>query len=98
MRSLIVPILVPFFTALVLALLHGRCRTEKVIRLISSLGLAAWVFWLTYYVDTYGMQMVVLGGWEAPFGIPFVADRLACIKLCLSMTVGTVALAYTFST
>ena len=98
MRSLIIPILVPFFTALILALLHGRRRTEKIISLVSSLGLTAWVFWLTWYVDTHGMQMIVMGGWDAPFGIPFVADRLACIMLCLSMTVGTIALVYTFST
>ena len=98
MRSLVIPILVPFFTAIVLALLHGRGPTEKIISLISSLGLTAWVFWLTYHVDTQGMQMVVMGGWDAPFGIPFVADRLTCIMLCLSMTVGTLALIYTFST
>jgi multicomponent Na+:H+ antiporter subunit D len=98
MRSLVIPILVPFFTAIILALLHGRPRAEKIISLISSLGLTAWVFWLTWYVDTHGMQMVVMGGWEAPFGIPFVADRLACIMLCLSTAVGTLALIYTFST
>jgi multicomponent Na+:H+ antiporter subunit D len=37
----------------------------------------------------------MIGGYLAPYGIAFVADRLACIMLCLSMTVATVVLAYT---
>ena len=98
MNSLIVPILVPFFTALVLTLLQGRGTAQKAVSFVSAFGLTIYVFWLMLYVDTHGIQAVVMGGWAAPWGIPFVADRLACIMLCLSMSVGTVALVFTFST
>jgi multicomponent Na+:H+ antiporter subunit D len=94
MRSLIVPVLVPFFAALILALCTGYPRLQKALSLLASFGLTLWVFWLLWYVDTHGVQVVVIGGWKAPWGIAFVADRLAVIMLCLSMTVGTVALAY----
>ena len=95
MNSLIVVILVPFFTAIGLALLRGQPRLEKALSLLSGLGLTAYVFWLLHVVDTRGIQVSMIGGYAAPFGIAFVADRLACIMLCLSMTVGTVVLAYT---
>jgi len=94
MRSLIIPLLVPFFTALVLALLTGYHRLQKLLAVGSSLGLTIWVFWLLAYVDAHGIQAVVIGGWSAPWAVAFVADRLTTIMLCLSMTIGTVVQAY----
>ncbi|MBM4268211.1 MAG: Na+/H+ antiporter subunit D [Deltaproteobacteria bacterium] len=95
MNAIILVLLVPFFTAIVLALIREHPRTEKALSLASSLGLTAYVFWLLHYVDANGIQVTMLGGYLAPYGIAFVADRLACIMLCLSMTVGSVVLAYT---
>lgn len=98
MTTLIIPLLVPLLTAAVLALLNGRYRLEKAVSAASCLGLAAWVFWLMWYVDTHGIQTMTVGGWTPPWGIVFVADRLACIMLCLSMGVGTVVMFYTLWT
>lgn len=95
MTALIVPVLAPFLTAIALALLTGRPRAQKVLAVGSALGLTAFVFWLLWYVDRHGIQTMVVGGWSAPWGIAFVADRLACIMLCLSMTVGAVVAVYT---
>ncbi|HSB68532.1 MAG TPA: proton-conducting transporter membrane subunit [Candidatus Methylomirabilis sp.] len=94
MNSLILPLLVPFLTALVLALLNGHWRLERAVALLSSLGLTAWVFWLLWYVDAHGPQAGIIGGWMAPWGIAFVADRLAAIMLCFSMSLGTIVQAY----
>ncbi|MEX0777639.1 MAG: proton-conducting transporter membrane subunit [Phycisphaeraceae bacterium] len=98
MNILILPLLIPFFTAMVLALCNGWRTLEKAISLLSCLAQTAFVFWLLFHVDKHGIQVVGIGGWAAPFGIAFVADRLSCIMLCLSMTVGTVVLVYTFWT
>jgi multicomponent Na+:H+ antiporter subunit D len=98
MNSLILAILIPFFTALVLALLNGHFRLEKAMALLSSLALTAWVFWLLFYVDANGVQVVVIGGWMAPWGIAFVADRLTCIMLCLSSGLGMLVQLYSFWT
>lgn len=95
MRSLIVPVLVPFLTAIALALLTGFRTAQKAVSIASAVGLTAFVFWLLRWVDQHGIQTMVVGGWTAPWGIAFVADRLACIMLCLSMTVGTVVMVYT---
>lgn len=95
MRSLIVPVLAPFLTAILLALLTGRPVAQKMLAVASAVGLTAFVFWLLGHVDQHGIQTMVVGGWTAPWGIVFVADRLACIMLCLSMTVGTVVMVYT---
>jgi multicomponent Na+:H+ antiporter subunit D len=94
-NGLILVILVPFFTAIALALLRDHPRLEKALSLASGVALTAYVFWLLHYVDTHGIQVSMLAGYAAPYGIAFVADRLACIMLCLSMGVGTVVLAYT---
>jgi multicomponent Na+:H+ antiporter subunit D len=98
MNSIIAGILVPFFTAIALALLHGHPRAERALGLASTLGLTAFSFWLLAHVDSTGIQVSALGGYAAPYGIAFVADRLACIMLCLSTSVGAAALAYSFST
>jgi multicomponent Na+:H+ antiporter subunit D len=91
---LILPVLVPFLTVVLLALLNGFPRLERAINLASCVGLSAFAFWLLGEVDRGGIQAMVVGGWFAPWGIAFVADRLACIMLCLSMSVGTLVLAY----
>ncbi|HSB81103.1 MAG TPA: proton-conducting transporter membrane subunit [Candidatus Methylomirabilis sp.] len=98
MNSLILAILVPFLTALLLALLNGHYRLEKAVALLSSLGLTVWVLWLLFYVDAHGVQVVIVGGWMAPWGIAFVADRLTAIMLCLSTGLGTLVQLYSFWT
>ena len=98
MNSLIIPLLIPFFTASVLALLNQKLKLQKVVSLISTLAATAWVLWLLVHVDTHGTQAVVMGGWDAPYGIAFVADRLACIMLSLAQIVGAIVMLYTFWT
>ena len=97
-RILILPILVPFLTAIALALLNGHPRLERALSLVSSLGLTAFTYWLLDSVDQGGIRVMVVGGWAAPWGIAFVADRLSCIMLALSMSIGTVVLVSTFFT
>ena len=97
-RALILPVLVPFLTAVLLALLNGRPRLERAVNLVSCVGLTVFVFWLLVWVDSTEIRVMVVGGWLAPWGIAFVADRLSCIMLCLSMSVGTIVLVYTFFT
>lgn len=98
MNSLILAILIPFFTALLLALLNGWTRLERAVAVLSSLGLTLWVFWLLLYVDQQGVQAVVIGGWAAPWGIAFVADRLTCIMLALSSSLATLVQLYSWWT
>ncbi len=94
MNDVVLVVIAPLLTAIVLALLREHPRLERALAVASAVGLTAFVFWLLHRVDTDGIRVTMLGGYLAPYGVAFVADRLACIMLCLSMTVGTVVLAY----
>jgi len=98
MNSLALVLVIPFASAVVLGLLHGRPRLERAVNLASCLGLTAFVFWLLAYVDAHGIQTTMIAGYQAPFGIALVADRLSCLMLCLSMAVGSIALVVSLST
>lgn len=98
MHTLILPILVPFFTMLVLALFNGYFRIEKTLAVLSTASLTVWMLWLLFYVDTNGIQVAIIGGWAAPWGVAFVADRLAVIMLCLSTSLATLVQIYSFWT
>ena len=98
MNALILPLLIPFLTAVGLALLRERHVLEKALSVASSAALTAFTVWLLWVVDREGPQATVLGGWAAPFGIAFVADRLAALFVCLSSGIGTVVLVYTLFT
>lgn len=98
MNSIILVLLVPFVTAMVLALLREHPRAEALLNAASCLALTAFVFRLAWIVDTTGIQVSNIGGYEAPFGISFVADRLSCIMLCLSMVVASVVSLATLAT
>ncbi len=93
-RGVIIPVLIPFLSAVLLALLNGFPRLERALNLASCAGQAVFAFWLLGAVDSGGIQVTVIGGWYAPWGIAFVIDRLAAIMLCLSTSVGALALAY----
>lgn len=94
MHGIVLLLLGPFAAALVLALLRDRPRLERAVSLAAAAAVTAHAYWLLAYVDAHGIQATMLGGHAAPYGVALVADRLACIMVCLSMTVGTVVLAY----
>ncbi len=98
MNSIVLVILVPFLTAIVLALLREHPRAEAALNAASCLGLLGFVTWLLFRVDATGPQVSMMGGYAAPYGIAFVADRLSCIMLCLSMLVASVVAFYVPST
>jgi multicomponent Na+:H+ antiporter subunit D len=93
-NALIVPLLVPFVTALVLALLRGHRALERTVALVSTGGLALFAAWLLVTVDQGGPVAMSIGGWPAPYGVVFVADRLSALFLAVSLAVATAVLLY----
>lgn len=92
MRSLVLPILVPFSTAIILLLAPKRPLQQRWIALVGSLLLFASALVLFRQVEAKGIQVLQVGGWPAPFGITLVADLLAAM---LVLAVGVVAVAVT---
>lgn len=95
MNALIVPLLVPFVTALVLALLRGHRGLERALAVASSVGLTVFAGWLLLHVDAVGPVAMTVGGWPAPYGIAFVADLLSALFVFTSQFVGSAVLLYT---
>lgn len=77
-------VLLPLAGAAV-ALVLGRFRRAQIA--VSTLTLTAVLVLaviLLAHVDTHGTVVVQVGGWDAPFGIVLVADRLAVIMVLIS--------------
>ncbi len=78
------PILVQLFLAILLLFAWNSVRIQKIISTagsIISLLVAVWLFTTVWNEGTLTIQS---GGWEAPFGITFVADAFAATMVLLT--------------
>jgi multicomponent Na+:H+ antiporter subunit D len=70
------------------ALIAGRRKRLQVITTITALVAVLVVsIILLIEVDTQGALVVAVGGWDAPFGISLVVDRLSALMLIISAIV-----------
>ena len=95
---LILPILIPFLTA-ILALLARKFR--RVQRLISIVGMVVTLsvaIGLLFSVLQNGIQAAQMGNWKAPFGITLVADLLSAIMVVLAALMGLAITVYSLVT
>ncbi|MEY4544132.1 MAG: hypothetical protein RL685_327 [Pseudomonadota bacterium] len=88
---LVLPILVPLFTAALLLLVSAP-RLQRWLALAGACGLLASGITIGLEVQSDGIQVLQSGTWAAPFGISLVADRLSAM---LVIAVGVVVLAAT---
>jgi multicomponent Na+:H+ antiporter subunit D len=87
-------LVVPVVTALVCLALRGSPRLQQVLGVSgNALGLVV-AAWLVWRVDAVGIVVAQAGGWEAPFGITIVADRLAAGMVAVSALVGFLVAIY----
>src|SRR5688572_10011417 len=89
MSLLVLPILVPLFTAAVLMLAPKRPAPQRWISMAGSLLLLASAILVFLRVNSAGIQVLQISGWPAPFGITLVADLLAAILVVAVGVVGT---------
>lgn len=85
---LVLPIIFQLFTAILLMFFWTRKNSQKLISVISSfisLGIAIYLF---YAVWNFGIHTTQAGGWQAPFGITFVADTLSVTVVLLTAISG----------
>ncbi len=81
------PVLLPALAA-ALILLAGKSRTlQRNIAFFTFLVLAVIAASMILVADIAGIQTLQMGGWDAPIGITFVADRLSGIMLFVSAIV-----------
>jgi len=93
---LVVPIVVPLFTAMITFAIGSRPVSSR----SGWLGVGASVFvvfgviGITWNVWHDGLQTHVIGNWPVPLGIALRADGLTCVMLLMSATVGSFVTLY----
>ncbi len=92
---IIVPFLLPLTAgALLLWVERVAPRAQLAASVAATLALLVLAVRLLIASDGGGVEVVLLGNWQAPFGIAFALDRLAALMLVLTAAVALPALLY----
>lgn len=93
---LLLPIIVPFFFAIILLFFKEKVRIQRVLTLaglVIALAVSARLIWK---VKSAGVQSVTLGSWPAPFGITLVSDMLSALLVTSSILITLFVVVYSF--
>lgn len=91
---IILPVLVPFGTAIVLLLALRWQMFQRTFSVISAVAQMIIALTLLKFVWDNGIQDVQVGNWEAPFGISFTVDLLGAIMVVLAALMGLAVVIY----
>ncbi|WP_437909660.1 proton-conducting transporter membrane subunit [Sorangium sp. So ce327] len=89
-----VPVLLPLFTAVLLALFSGRPRLERWLSLASGALLFTTALSITARTARGAILVLAIGSWSPRVGIVWVADALSALMLLFASIVALAALAY----
>lgn len=81
------PIALPALAAALVLTASRRPRVQRAITITTLFALIVLSAAIVWFVDAQGLQVVQVGGWEAPVGITLVADRLSSLMLVVSSLV-----------
>lgn len=87
-QVVLLPVVLPLLTAALLALLWSWPKVQRVVSMLGLTVTAAAAVNLLLRVLDGGMQVIEFGGWSAPFGISFAADRLSAVLVVISGVLG----------
>ena len=100
----VLPVLLPLFTAVVLLLMgdgagsaggqQGKPTKQRLLSMVSVVLGAVFAWRLMTEADAGALTVYPLGGWQAPFGIVLVVDRLSAMMLALTWTIAVPVLWY----
>ncbi len=93
----ILPLLIPLFTAVVLIFFQQQVNLQRVISSISVLLNVGVSLYVVVQVKQQGIQTLFMGGWVPPYGIVFVADMFAALLVLTTTLVSAACLFYAFS-
>ncbi|MBM4760714.1 Na+/H+ antiporter subunit D [Bacillus sp. B15-48] len=96
-NSLIVlPLLIPFITAIILIFFRKNIPVQRLLSVIGSVLTIVAASFLVATVYTKGIQTTNLGNWEAPFGITLVSDMFSALLVLTTSIIALVCLLYSF--
>ena len=91
---LLLPITIPFLTAVVSLLAWKRRTAQRALSVIGAAGLFASAVALLADIWRNGIQSVQIGNWPAPFGITLVADLFSSIMVVMAGMIGLAGAVY----
>lgn len=94
---IILPIIIPIVTGMVLVIFRNSIWPNRIFSLLATVLIGIVSVLLLDQIRTKGIQILYLGGWEAPFGITLVADMLAVLLVLVTAIVTFCCLCYAFS-
>ena len=97
-NTVILPILIPLVSGLIMILFRERVILQRVLGLAALFMTAALAVYLIVEIQADGIQVLHLGGWEAPFGISLVADLFSAILVLTASVVAVSCFCYSFFT
>lgn len=97
MNNLVVfPILLPLLSGISMFFFRDRIRLQRKVAVNGLLATLAVSLILVGMIAQNGVQVLHIGGWEAPFGITLVADMFAALLLTTASIVSLACLIYAF--
>ncbi|MDQ0178578.1 Na+/H+ antiporter subunit D [Bacillus chungangensis] len=93
---LLVPIIIPLFTALLLIFIPKKVVLQRAISIISAIATTIAALILVGTVRQDGIQVVDLGGWPAPFGITLVSDMLSALLVTTASIITLTVILFSF--
>jgi multicomponent Na+:H+ antiporter subunit D len=91
------PLLVPLATSLLTLLAADRPWLQRALSLAGAFLLLGCTLALLAQVEANGTARVAFGGWQAPFGIEFAADRLGASMAVITAIMGAATLVFQLS-
>ena len=92
----VLPIVTPLLFGILLFFVRYRLRLQMGLAAVGTLATLGASAFLARTVSRNGIQVLHVGGWDAPYGIPLVADMLAAILVTISSVVTLACLLYAF--
>ena len=94
---LLLPIILPFFFAIILLFFKENIRIQRSLTLIGLAVSFATSLVLIAKVKADGVQALTLGSWPAPFGITMVSDMVSALLVTTSIAITFFVVMYSFT-
>ncbi|MEG6522288.1 Na+/H+ antiporter subunit D [Desulfotomaculum sp. 1211_IL3151] len=94
----ILPMIIPLLTGIILVIFRRNIPFQRWISLFAILSTAAAAIYLLQMISRYGIQVLEIGGWEAPYGIVLVADMFAGLLILTTSIVSAGCLLFAIAT
>lgn len=95
---IILPIIIPLFTAIILIFFNKNIKVQKWISAIASFAGIIISSVIVQRVHESGIQTLAVGNWKAPYGIVLVADMYSSLLVLTTSIIAFTSLLFAFST